>query len=74
MEPSATCIKEEGAHAQPPQRTLTGEVDLEQVVVVDFTLGRPVLDADANELLGLVNRGPQEALAARVRKYQGYPD
>jgi tetratricopeptide (TPR) repeat protein len=28
----------------------------------------------ANELLGLVNRGPQEALVARVRKYQGYPD
>lgn len=28
----------------------------------------------ANDLLGLVNRGPQEALAAMVRKYQGYPD
>ena len=28
----------------------------------------------ANELLGLVNRGAQDALAARVRKYQGYPD
>jgi tetratricopeptide (TPR) repeat protein len=28
----------------------------------------------ANDLLGLVNRGPQDALAARVRKYQGYPD
>lgn len=27
----------------------------------------------ANELLGLVNHGPDEALAARVRKYQGYP-
>lgn len=28
----------------------------------------------ANELLGLVNRGAQDALAARIRKYQGYPD
>jgi tetratricopeptide (TPR) repeat protein len=28
----------------------------------------------ANDLLGLVNRGPQDALAAMVRKYQGYPD
>lgn len=28
----------------------------------------------ANELLGLVNRGAQDVLAARVRKYQGYPD
>lgn len=28
----------------------------------------------ANDLLGLVNRGPAEALVARVRKYQGYPD
>jgi hypothetical protein len=28
----------------------------------------------ANELLGLVNRGAQDALEARVRKYQGYPD
>jgi len=28
----------------------------------------------ANDLLGLVNRGPQDALAAAVRKYQGYPD
>jgi hypothetical protein len=28
----------------------------------------------ANDLLGLVNRGPQDALAALVRKYQGYPD
>jgi hypothetical protein len=27
-----------------------------------------------NDLLGLVNRGPQEALVARIRKYQGYPD
>ncbi|HEU0096739.1 MAG TPA: hypothetical protein VFQ52_09805, partial [Rhizomicrobium sp.] len=28
----------------------------------------------ANDLLGLVNRGPQDALTAMVRKYQGYPD
>jgi hypothetical protein len=28
----------------------------------------------AGDLLGLVNRGPQDALVARVRKYQGYPD
>lgn len=28
----------------------------------------------ANELLGLVNRGAQDVLEARVRKYQGYPD
>lgn len=28
----------------------------------------------ANELLGLVNRGAQDGLQARVRKYQGYPD
>lgn len=28
----------------------------------------------ANELLGLVNRGAHDVLAARVRKYQGYPD
>ena len=27
-----------------------------------------------NDLLGLVNRGPQDVLAARIRKYQGYPD
>ena len=27
----------------------------------------------ANELLGLVNRGAQDVLTARVRKYQGYP-
>ena len=27
----------------------------------------------ANDLLGLVNRGPQNMLAAMVRKYQGYP-
>lgn len=28
----------------------------------------------ANELLGLVNRGPRDALEARVRKYQGFAD
>ena len=28
----------------------------------------------ANELLGLVNHGPDEALAARLRKYQGFAD
>jgi len=28
----------------------------------------------ANELLGLVNHGPREALEARVRKYQGFAD
>ena len=27
----------------------------------------------ANELLGLLNHGPRDALEARVRKYQGYP-
>jgi hypothetical protein len=27
----------------------------------------------ANDLLGLVNHGPQEALETQVRKYQGYP-
>lgn len=28
----------------------------------------------ANELLGLLNHGPDEALAARLRKYQGFAD
>ena len=28
----------------------------------------------ANELLGMVNHGPRDALEAKVRKYQGYPD
>jgi tetratricopeptide (TPR) repeat protein len=28
----------------------------------------------ANELLGLVNRGPRDSLDARVRKYQGFAD
>ncbi len=28
----------------------------------------------ANDLLGLLNHGPRDALEARVRKYQGYPD
>jgi hypothetical protein len=28
----------------------------------------------ANDLLGLVNHGPQDALTAQVRKYQGFAD
>lgn len=42
--------------------------------------GRPATDYErriqdrANELLGLMNRGPRDVLAARVRKYQGYAD
>jgi tetratricopeptide (TPR) repeat protein len=28
----------------------------------------------ANDLLGLLNRGPQDQFAARLRQYQGYPD
>ena len=28
----------------------------------------------ANDLLGLINHGPQDALAARLRKYQGFAD
>ena len=32
------------------------------------------IQARASELLGLVNRGRADALDARVRKYQGFPD
>jgi tetratricopeptide (TPR) repeat protein len=32
------------------------------------------IQARANELLGLVNHGPEDALAARRRKYQGFAD
>jgi tetratricopeptide (TPR) repeat protein len=32
------------------------------------------IQSRANELLGLVNHGPQDALAARLHKYQGFAD
>jgi tetratricopeptide (TPR) repeat protein len=37
------------------------------------TLYEKKIQDRANDLLGLVNHGPHDALDARVRKYQGYP-